>query len=85
MFVTATAESEGGLKILRENCVAPEGLLICSRRTQHSALPPQCAKEARIGDPAFGYVLGYLVSRLRRLIFVGRAPKAKVKIYCYPT
>src|SRR5271155_172380 len=55
----------GGLQGLRENRAAPEGLGIFSHCTQHSA---------------FGYVLGYDMSRLRRLIFAGHTPPAKMKL-----
>src|SRR5271170_6613734 len=53
-----------GLTCVRENRAAPEGLGIFSHCTQHSA---------------FGYVLGYDMSRLRRLIFAGHTPPAKMK------
>ena len=53
------------LKSLRENCVVPGGLWLFFPLTQHSA---------------FGYVLGYDMSRLRRLIFVGHTPPTKMKL-----
>jgi len=54
-----------GLKSLCENRAAPEGLGIPPHFTQHSA---------------FGYVLGYDMSRLWRLIFAGHTPPAKMKL-----
>jgi hypothetical protein len=48
----------------RENPVVPGGLWLFFPLTQHSA---------------FGYVLGYDMPRLRRLIFDGRTPQPKLE------
>ena len=53
-----------GLKCLRENRVVPGGLWLLFPPTQHSA---------------FGCVLGFDISRLRRSIFGGRTPPPKSK------
>jgi len=57
---TLSAEDGAPLLWLCENRAVPTGLGIFSHYTQHSA---------------FGYVLGYDMPRLRRLIFAGQTPR----------
>ena len=63
MLTGCNGSSFGRLRSLRENYVVPGGLWLFVPLTQHSA---------------FGYVLGYDMSRLRRLIFAGDAPPTKI-------